>query len=298
MQKVCGFWPWLGAHVNIIKLQANPMSDLPTPPLPPVTTSSPTAFRPLAELVHGLKFLSRLPVPFSRTIDAPPFNQTLRMFSVVGALIGVSVALVLLAGTYLQLPPLLAALIAVAAGMLVTGGLHEDGLADTADGFGGGKTRARRLEIMRDSRIGSYGALALIVAVGMRAAAYAALMPLSPTALMFVVIACQSFSRAVMVDLLWATAPARSDGLSVYAGQPSNGVALTAILVGLALTVVAGYFTQFENSILALGLGLLATAGIRQLAIRLIGGQTGDVCGAVQVTCEVMMLSAFVARLH
>jgi adenosylcobinamide-GDP ribazoletransferase len=266
--------------------------------LPPAPSTTPSTFRPLAEFVHALKFLTRLPVPFSRTIDPPPFKQTMRMFSIVGALIGCGIAGVLLAGKYLNLPPMLAALLAVATGVLLTGALHEDGLADMADGFGGGKTRERRLEIMRDSRIGSYGTLALIVAVGARVACYAALLPFAPLALLLVIVACQSFSRALVVDLLWATSPARSDGLSAYAGQPTRTVAMVAIIVGLLLTMAAGYFTNFENAILALGLGLAATAGIRQLAIRLIGGQTGDVCGAAQVTCEVMMLCAFVATLH
>ena len=220
------------------------------------------------------------------------------MFSVVGALIGCGIALALLAGKYLYLPAMLAAVLAVAAGMLVTGALHEDGLADTADGLGGGKTRERRLEIMRDSRIGSYGTLALIVAVGTRVSCYAALLPYSPEALFLVIVACQSFSRALMVDLLWATRPARLDGLSVYAGQPTRSVALSAIAVGLLLTLLAGCYTQVENAVLALGLGLAVTAGIRQFAMRLIGGQTGDVCGAVQVTCEMVMLSAFVATLR
>ena len=100
------------------------------------------------------------------------------------------------------------------------------------------------------------------------------------------------------MDLLWATRPARLDGLSVYAGQPRRSVAMFAIAVGLSLTLLAGYHTSFENAVLALGLGLAATASIRALAIRLIGGQTGDICGAAQVTCEVMMMTAFLAILH
>jgi adenosylcobinamide-GDP ribazoletransferase len=272
------------------------MSDLP-PPAPSAPAINPFV-RPVAELVHALKFLTRLPIPFSRTITPPPLNQTMRMFSVAGAAVGVFIAAVLLAAQQLHLPEMLAAVLAVASGMLVTGALHEDGLADTADGLGGGKTRERRLEIMRDSRIGSYGTLALIVAVGARVSCYATLLPLSPAALTLVVVACQSFSRALMVDLLWATPPARSDGASSYAGQPSQGVALTAVLTGICFTLLAGYFTSFENAILALALGLAVTAGIRWFAMRMINGQTGDICGAVQVTSEVMMLCAFVATLR
>jgi adenosylcobinamide-GDP ribazoletransferase len=252
----------------------------------------------VGELVHALKFLTRLPVPFSRTIDPPPLNQTMRMFSVAGGLIGLVLALVLVAGKALVLPPMLAAMLAVATGLLMTGALHEDGLADTADGLGGGKTPERRLEIMRDSRIGSYGTLALVVAVGMRTFCYSALLTLPALTLVAVVVACQAFSRAMMVDLLWATRPARSSGLSAFAGQPSRTVAMTAIAIGLSLTLVAGHLTHYENAILALAFGLAATAGIRWLAIRLIGGQTGDICGAAQLACEVMMLTAFVATLR
>jgi adenosylcobinamide-GDP ribazoletransferase len=270
------------------------MSDqipIPTPP-------AESRIRPLAEFVHAAKFLTRLPVPLSRTLDPPPLAETMRMFSVVGALIGCGLAAILLAGKFIDLPPNLTAFIGVAFGLLVTGALHEDGLADTADGLGGGRTRERRLEIMRDSRIGSYGALALIIAVGTRVTSYASLLALEPLVLLTVIVACQSFSRALVVDLLWATRPARLDGLSVYAGQPRRGVAMFGIAVGLVLTLLAGYFTSFENAVLALGFGLAATAAIRALATRLIGGQTGDICGAAQVTCEVMMLTAFLATLH
>jgi adenosylcobinamide-GDP ribazoletransferase len=259
---------------------------------------APQSFRPLAEFVHSAKFLTRMPIPLSRTLDPPPLAETMRMFSIVGALIGCGIAAVLLAGDYVQLPRHLTALLAVTFGLLVSGALHEDGLSDTADGLGGGSTRERRLDIMRDSRIGSYGALALIIAVGARVACYSALMTQSSLAILTALAACQSFSRAMMVDLLWATRPARLDGLAVYAGQPRRSVAMFAIAFGLGLTLLAGYFSSFENAVLALGLGLAATAAIRALAIRLIGGQTGDICGAVQVTCEIMMLTAFVAILR
>jgi adenosylcobinamide-GDP ribazoletransferase len=272
------------------------MSDLP-PPAPLPQLESP-AFRPWAELVHALKFLTRLPIPFGRTIDSPPLSQTLRMFSVAGALIGLMISAVLIAGHFARLPAMMAALIATAAGLLITGALHEDGFADTADGLGGGKTRERRLEIMRDSRIGTYGALALIVAVAMRVIAYAGLLQLPVPAIVAVVVATQSFSRALVVDLLWATPPARSDGLSNYAGRPPRAVAMFAIVIGLALTLLAGYYTSFGNAVLALGFGLAATAVIRRQAVRLIGGQTGDICGAAQVACELMMLTAFVVIFH
>jgi adenosylcobinamide-GDP ribazoletransferase len=295
-KNLSGFWARLRADVNFIEDTIDTMSDLPPQPLQ--TPLKSPAFRPLAELVHALKFLTRLPIPLGRTIDPPPFNQTLRMFSVAGALIGLLISVVLIAGQFARLPSMMTALIAVAIGMIVTGALHEDGFADTADGLGGGKTRERRLEIMRDSRIGTYGALALIVAVGLRVIAYSSLLQMPVPAIVMVVVASQSFSRALMVDLLWATPPARNNGLSHYAGQPPRAVAMFAILVGLALTLFAGYYTSFGNAVLALGLGLAATALIRRQAVRLIGGQTGDICGAAQVACEITMLTAFLVILH
>jgi adenosylcobinamide-GDP ribazoletransferase len=254
--------------------------------------------RPLAEFVHALKFLTRLPVPLSRTIDPPPLKQTMRMFSVAGALIGCAIAAVLWGAKFIQLPPLLCAFLAIAAGLLLTGALHEDGLSDTADGLGGGRTKERRLEIMRDSRIGAYGALALICAIGIRVACYETLLTQRAWDVLAVIVACQSFSRAMVVDLMWATPAARSDGLSHYAGQPTRTVAMFTIIIGLLLTLLAGYLTHIENAILALALGLAATAAVRWVAMRTIGGQTGDICGAAQVTCELMMLTAFVATLR
>jgi adenosylcobinamide-GDP ribazoletransferase len=293
-KNVSGFCARHRAHVNAIKDLAPAMNDPASFPNPKPSAG----FRPVAELVHSAKFLTRVPIPFSRTLDAPPLAETMRMFSVIGALLGCAIAMVLLAGRYLHLPDHLSAILAVAFGLLLTGALHEDGLADTADGLGGGKTRERRLEIMRDSRIGTYGALALFVAVGARAACFAAIVDQNAIAVVVVLAASQSFSRAMVVDLLWATRPARLDGLSAYAGQPRRSVAMFAIAVGLFLTLLAGSFTSFENAVLALGIGLAATASIRAAAIKLLGGQTGDICGATQVTCEIVMLTAFLTVLY
>jgi adenosylcobinamide-GDP ribazoletransferase len=268
-----------------------------TDSLPPIAPSTPR-LRPFAELVHALRFLTRLPVPFARTIDPPPLHQSMRMFSVAGALIGVVIAGALIGVGYLQLPPLLAGLLVTAFGILMTGALHEDGIADVADGFGGGHTPEQRLTIMRDSRIGSYGALALIIAVAARASCYAALMMMQPLAIIAILAAVQSFSRAMVVDLMWAEKPARSDGLSIMAGRPSSRVAVFTIVVGLALMGLCTLVVPAEKVIVALGFGLAGTAIVRRMAVKLIGGQTGDVCGAVQVTSEIAMLTAIVSTLR
>ena len=251
----------------------------------------------MAELVHAFGFLTQAPIPFVRTIDPPPLAQTMRMFSLVGAVLAVLVGAILLAMVKLNVPPLLAAILAVAAGCLLTGALHEDGLADFVDGLGGGKTRERRLEIMRDSRIGTYGTLALIVVLALRINALVELLALPPASMLLVLAAGGAFSRAMVVDLLWATKPARADGLSVLAGRPTRNVAVFTIAIGLALTLATGLVTQPTAGVIALGLGLAVTAVIRWLAVQKLGGQTGDVCGAVQVTTETTMLVVFASTL-
>jgi adenosylcobinamide-GDP ribazoletransferase len=269
------------------------MNDIPAPP----QTETARSFRPFAELVHAARFLTRVPVPFARTVDPPPLHQTMRLFPLVGALIGVVVAGLAFGLLKLGVPSLLACLLAVAFGLGLTGALHEDGFADFADGLGGGKTKERRLDIMRDSRIGSYGGLALIICVMARVFALETLVAASLPVLLTTLAATHAFSRAMMVDLLWATPPARADGLSVMAGRPSRSVTMFAAVIGLALTLGCGFFAGPEAAVIALGCGLAATAVVRWLAMRLIGGQTGDVAGAAQVACEIAMLTAFAATI-
>lgn len=252
-------------------------------------------FRPFAEFIAALGFLTRLPIPFRRTVDLPRLASAMRMFSVVGALIGAVTGL-LLAGLHnVGVPSLLAAAVACALTVIMTGALHEDGLADTMDGFGGGRDREHRLAIMRDSRIGTYGALALMLALMIRIFALEAILNLPLPTVLLLCAASGSFSRAMMVDLMWASRHARSDGLSVYAGRPSRNTAFVAIIVGGALTLFAGYQLAIEAGVVALAVGTMVAAALRFLSTRLIGGQTGDVCGAVQVTSEFGMLTVFAA---
>ena len=292
-----GFWGFQALEVKPTTDLLPLMTD--TPPISDIakTASDRQRFRPLAELLHALGFLTRIPVPFLRTVDPPPLAHTMRMFSVVGAIIGALIGIILLIFTRLQVPPILAAVLAASAGCLLTGALHEDGLADFIDGIGGGKTRERRLEIMRDSRIGTYGTLALITIYALRVFAFVNLLALPVTAMILLLAAAGSFSRAMVVDLLWATKPARNDGLSVLAGRPTRKVAVFAIVIGLGLTFATGLVIRPEAGVVALGLGLAVTAIVRRLAVQKLGGQTGDVCGAVQVTCETVMLVVFASTI-
>jgi adenosylcobinamide-GDP ribazoletransferase len=201
----------------------------------------------------------------------------LRLAPLVGLVVGVCGALVAwLALGGLGLPPWPAALLTVGATVWITGALHEDGLADLADGCGGAFERSRKLAIMRDSRIGAYGVLALILSIGLRGAALAALAaPAGP-------------ETAVVL------APARDDGLAAAAGRPGLTDALTAVALALALAALA------VGPGLALGFALAALAAAAvtaAIAARQVGGYTGDVLGAVQQTAETAALLAAAALL-
>ena len=255
-------------------------------------------FRPISEVLLALRFLTRLPIPFARTVDPVPLASAMRMFAVAGALVGALNGLVLVGLSHLHLPGLIGAILTVGFGLFLTGALHEDGLADAADGLLGGHTRERRLEIMRDSRIGTYGACALILALLIRVESYQALLayPLWQTIAMFGAVG--AFSRAMVVDMMWATRPARTDGLAALAGRPSRNAGLFAIVTGGALTVLAGWPTAPILGAEAMLVALVITGLMRRLATRLVGGQTGDICGAVQVLVEIGMLLTYLASIH
>ena len=255
-------------------------------------------FRPFAEFLVALRFLTRLPVPFLRTLDPPPLHSAMGMFPVAGALVGAMTGGVLVLSHLAGLPDLFCAALALAAGALVTGAFHEDGLSDVADGFGGGNTREQRLDIMRDSRIGTYGALALCLSTLARASLFTALLDLPPLGTICLLAGASAFSRALMVDLLWATRPARSDGLSVMAGRPSRNTTLEALALGGILAGAAGALVLAPAAAaISLVAGGVALAMVRALAMSKIGGQTGDVCGAGQVVAEIAMLAVYAATI-
>jgi len=253
--------------------------------------------RPISEFLVALRFLTRLPIPFARTVDPVPLATAMRAFALAGAVIGGAIGLVLELGHHLHLPDLMAAGLALAFGLFTTGALHEDGLADTADGLFGGQTREHRLEIMRDSRIGSYGASALALAFMMKAGAYEALLALPFWQVILILAATGAFSRTMVVDMMWATRPARSDGLSASVGRPSRSTGLVSILLGGALAVVAGWSIGPLSGFVAMAVGVMITGLMRRLASRLVGGQTGDICGAVQVLVEIGMLASYLASI-
>ena len=242
-----------------------------------------------ADVLLVLAFLTRLPVPVPATAAGRPLSAAAWAFPVAGLLVGGLAALVLLSGHQLGLPPLISALLAVAASARVCGALHEDGLADVADGFGGGRAVEDKLRIMRDSRIGSYGVLALVFSVSLRAAALAALA--SPVMAVLALLAAAAISRGVVVAVMNRLDQARTDGLAAGAGRPSGEQAMVA----LAIAAATGFVLLGAGGWLALGVALAAAAVLSALANRQVGGQTGDVLGAVQQVSEIAVLLSVAA---
>jgi adenosylcobinamide-GDP ribazoletransferase len=234
-------------------------------------------------------FLTRLPVHGDDLADTG-VGQAARGFPIAGLAVGVVGGIVLILANALALPLAIASALAVAAMIGATGGLHEDGLADVADGFGGTHERDRTLEIMRDSRIGTYGVLALILAIGLRIMALAACGTVTDAIL--AVIAAAAGSRAALPLVLHRLAPARSDGLGHGAGRPEQRPVIEAAIFG-AVLVLLGLGPM--GAVLAIAGVTLATFLLSGLAERRIGGQTGDVLGAIQQTAEIIILLAAVA---
>ncbi len=234
------------------------------------------------ELATALAFLTRLPVRLETPLALAAAS---RGFPLAGALVGGIAAAVLGLAQFADIPPLGAALLAVGAGIVVTGALHEDGLADSADGLFSGKSRERVLEIFRDSRIGTFGALALILSVGLRTTALATLVDDGAAAL----IAVHALARGWLPWLMRKDAPARADGLAVDAGKPAAEAALWAAGLGFAVALVA---LGPGPAILAATVSVACALGVAALARRRLGGYTGDTLGAAEQMAEIGALLA------
>jgi len=252
------------------------------PPPPPHVSPAPGVF---AELCLALGFLTRLPVPLAPTIAALPLATAMRAFAPAGAVVGALGAGIYALVWFAGLPPMLAALLGLAATIWASGALHEDGFADFADAAGA-RDIERRLAIMRDSRIGTFGVLALLFSLGLRATALAALN--DPATVAIAWIAAAAASRAALAWPMYRLPFARSDGAAVRAGRPSAMHAAAALAIGAAFLLPLGLF----GFALALLFASAATLYTSALARRQLGGQTGDALGMVQQTVEIAVLIA------
>lgn len=266
------------------------MNDGTPPHDTPGSSGRPTA-RWRDELGLAVAFLTRLPWPARLPADRP-LMEAAWAFPLAGVAVGLIAAAGYGLADGLGLPAAVAAVAAVAAGALATGALHEDGLADVADGFGGGRDAEAKRRIMRDSHIGSYGVLALVLVTTAKIAALASLA--DPQAAATALVTAHALGRAVVPALANRLAPAASDGRGRDAGRPDLGGALWAagIGAGIGLLLLPG------------GIGVaaaLAAAGaaiaIGWLALRQVGGTTGDVFGAAEQAAELAALLAIVSYL-
>ncbi len=259
----------------------------------------------LADVALAFAFLTRLPPPAPHDGGGRALARSVWAWPLAGAAVGGIAGLVLWGASGMSLHPLACAFLAICAQVWLTGALHEDGLADTADGFGA-SARERRLEIMRDSRIGAYGVLALIFSVGVRASLLAS-MP-GPGSALLVMTAAGALSRSCMAAPMWMMNPARPDGLGAGAGKPRGRSVLTGL--GLAAVITAAATLWLGGDPLAEGLQLnflvlwapaaaLAGAVLTQaLAARKLGGYTGDTLGATQQAAEIAFLFALSGALN
>lgn len=245
----------------------------------------------LDDLRVAVAMLTRIPMPHPDGASPANFVRAQRLVPLVGAGIGAAVGLVFWALHAAGLPALAAAALALGAGMWLTGGFHEDGLADLADGFGGGRDKAAKLEIMRDSRIGTYGTLILIVAFVCKVAAIASL---PNAAALASLVAAHALSRGLMPTVALYLPPARSDGLGASAGRPDNAIAIIAMALAVVIALVC---LPFASAIPAIVAAIAAVAAVAFIGWRQIGGYTGDVLGGAQQVAEVSVLLVLAARM-
>ncbi|KJZ22889.1 adenosylcobinamide-GDP ribazoletransferase [Tritonibacter mobilis] len=233
------------------------------------------------DLLLALVLLTRLPLPHLPKASFARQSRAVWAFPLAGAVVGL-LAVIIAALALMWWPPAIAAGLTLAAQVTLTGAMHEDGLADTADGFWGGFEPARRLEIMKDSQIGTYGVLALILGLGLRWSILAALFSAGA---IWTPVALAALSRAAMPVMMARMPNARGSGLAHTVGRPS----LTATTFGILIALLLG--------VLCMGWAILGAAlilvplliGLRKLAMAKIGGQTGDVLGTAQQLSEIAL---------
>lgn len=246
----------------------------------------------------ALQFLTRLPTPRWVGFDPAWLHRSGRYFPAVGLCVGL-VAAAVFGAAHRAFGPPVAAVLCIAATVLLTGAFHEDGFADTCDGLGGAVGRERALEIMKDSRIGTYGAVGLVLMLGLKAATLASMAPATAVAaLLFAHTASRAAAVGVMGALPYAGdaghAKAKPMANQVQPLDVAVALATAALLAGwLATAWPAAGWSRVASS--AIAAALMAVWCARWLKRRL-GGFTGDTLGATQQLVEAVMLLAWLVQ--
>lgn len=270
-----------------------------------------TPTMPLSQsILSSVQFLSRLPVyKFFTLNETPDFKASSFTYGLAGMLIALPPAIVLVIAYWAGLTSIIIAILSVSTSIVITGALHEDGLADMVDGFWGGHTVERKLAIMRDSAIGTYGVLSLVLTTALRVALLSALIDQIGLWACGMVVATGGLSRFAML-WPWSTLKqARNDqepkknaskkeviSLAAKYGAPDRtGFNKSIPLVLPALILIALSLPPLAT-ITALALGTIAVVTITALSRHHIGGHTGDTLGATQQFCEIgLYLGACIA---
>jgi adenosylcobinamide-GDP ribazoletransferase len=248
----------------------------------------------LADLKIGISLLTRLPLAPKAPLDDGDVARAGWTFPVAGFLVGLAGGVTYWLANRLHIQPEPAVALALVVTVLFTGAMHEDGLADTADGLGG-KSPEQRLQIMRDSRIGTFGTSALVLSFLLRWSALAEIGELADIrTLVIALIVAHTGSRAVLPAFMYLVPPARAEGLSTSAGRPPG----QSVAIALALGILCLLFA-FGPKLAMIALLMLALAALvlARVAVRQIGGQTGDVLGALQQIAEATLLVIAAAML-
>jgi adenosylcobinamide-GDP ribazoletransferase len=238
----------------------------------------------IADLRIGISLCTRFPIGTSASLNDGEVARASWAFPIAGILVGLAGALAYWIAIRLNVAPIPAAALALAATMALTGAMHEDGLADSFDGLGG-NTREKKLEIMRDSRIGTFGTLALVITLLLR---WSTLADIAEPRYVAIALVCANASaRAGMTAFMHLVPLARADGLASGAGRPPGQCVAAALAIGI-FCLLFGFGAKGAM----MSLLLLAVAGIitARIAIRQIGGQTGDVLGTFEQVGEAIVL--------
>ncbi|UTW57415.1 adenosylcobinamide-GDP ribazoletransferase [Kordiimonas sp. SCSIO 12603] len=237
------------------------------------------------DIAAAFMLLTRIPINWTKISDAPPnLGRAMWAYPVVGFFIGGLMSLAFLASTHIGISKELAILIAISTAVFTTGSFHEDGLADVADGFGGGYGKDKKLEIMRDSRIGTYGGLALIIAFSFK---FFSLQSMTEMDIVRAMIIVAVISRSVILIPPLILSPARSNSLATEAGKPSFPTVTTAFILSLGSSF---FIASMAATIFLTVSALLTTLVFCRLAYKQVGGYSGDILGATQQLSEIAML--------
>ena len=242
----------------------------------------------------AVQFLTRFPVPASGLYSPERLNATPRYYPLVGALVGVSLAAVFWSLDFI-FPNSLALIVTMAVGLLLTGAFHEDGLADTFDGIGGGHDRESSLAIMKDSRLGTYGTTALVMALGLK---FVSLNALPGFWILLAFFSAQCLSRVSSIFVIATSRYARAEGKAKPVAESLSLASLViAALTGIA--AIAATTLYLPSSAIGAGLAglVIGHLGMRLLFERKLNGYTGDTLGAVQQASEIGFYLGLVAWL-